>query len=408
MADERMELVLRRLELANRIRRRQFLRLMAAAGLGAVSLNALVACQQEEETPAPGGGAATTPSPAAAGPGPEFTVAGYDDPNKWKGKTLVFAGFGGTMQDAQRAAVLEPFKRLTGAEIVEDSTDLGKLRAQVDAGNVEWTVAQQGTFEARLLGRQGYLEPIDYSIVDKADLLENVAGEFDVAVIFWSTILAYRTDEFGGKAPQGWKDYWDVEGFPGPRAADKVDGPIGNLEFALMADGVPKSEVYQVLRTPEGVDRAFASLDKIKPHVTVWWEAGAQPAQLLADGEVVMTSAWNGRIDAIQRQGAPVAIQWNEGLLRTDSFLVPKGAKEKELAMDFINFATRPEVQAELAKLIPYSPTNGKGFDLLSDDLKQRLPSAPAQKDVQIEADNEFWLDALEELQERFDNWLTA
>ncbi len=406
MSDERFETMLRRLELANRIRRRQFLQLMAAAGLGAVSLSALAACRRQEATPAPGG--AATPSPGAAtGPGPEFKVAGYDDPNKWKGKRLVFAGFGGAMQDAQRVAVLEPFKRLTGAEIVEDSTDMGKLKAQVDAGNVEWTVAQQGTFESRVLAKQGYLEPIDYTVVNKADFLENVAGEFDVAIIFWSTILAYRTVEFGDKPPQGWKDYWDVEGFPGPRAADKVDGPVGNLEFALMADGVPKEQVYQVLRTPEGVDRAFASLDKIKPHVTVWWEAGAQPAQLLTDGEVVMTSAWNGRIDAAQRQGAPVAIQWNEGLLRTDSFIVPKGAKEKELAMDFINFATRPEVQAELAKQIPYSPTNAKGFDLLSEELKARLPSAPAQKSVQLEADNEFWLEALETLQERFDSWLT-
>lgn len=406
MTSTEWERVLERLERRGRWQRRHFLRLLVASGLSVATLGALASCRGESATPtAAPGQTGATPAPAE-GEG-LLTVPGYDDPNRWKGKTLVFAGFGGAMQDAQRKAVLEPFARLTGATIVEDTTDIGKLKAMVDAGAIEWTVAQQGTFEGRVLGRQGYLEPIDYTIVDKANFFEDVAGEFDVAVIYWSLILAYRTDKFGDNPPQGWADFWDVEKFPGPRAMDKVDGPVGNLEFALMADGVPKDQVYQVLRTAEGIERAFRKLDEIKPHVTVWWEAGAQPAQLLTDGEVDLAQAWNGRIDAAQRQGAPIAIQWNEGLLRTDSFIVPKGVKEKELAMDFINFATRPEVQAELSKYIPYSPTNAKAFDLLSEELKARLPSAPAQKEKQLLADAEFWLENLDALTERFNDWLT-
>lgn len=402
------ERLVRYLEQEGRVNRRRFLRVLAASGVTAGLVPALLACARGGQTPTSAPAAGTTPAAGSPTTGEGLSkVAGYDNPNKWKGKTLVFAGFGGAMQDAQRKAVLEPFARLTGCQIVEDTTDIGKIKAMVDAKAVEWTVAQQGTFESRVLGMQGYLEPIDYSIVDKSNFFEDVAGEFDVAVIYWSTILAYRTDKFGNNPPQGWKDFWDVQNFPGPRAMDKVDGPVGNLEFALLADGVPKDQVYQVLRTAEGIDRAFKKLDEIKPHVTVWWEAGAQPAQLLADGEVDMAQAWNGRIDAIQRQGAPVAIQWNEGLLRTDSFIVPKGVKEKELAMDFINFATRPEVQAELAKHIPYSPTNAKAFDLMSEELKARLPSAPAQKEKQLVADAAFWLENLDRLTERFNDWLT-
>ena len=71
--------------------------------------------------------------------------------------------------------------------------------------------------------------------------------------------------------------------------------PKVTMEFALIADGVPVSKVYDVLGTEEGVARAFAKLDTIKDDV-VWWEAGAQPPQLLADGEVVFTTAWNGRV----------------------------------------------------------------------------------------------------------------
>jgi len=401
------ERLLKDLERASRLQRRQFLRALLASGVTLAGTSALAACRQQATPTAAPAGQTPAAAPTQVQEGALLKVAGYDNPNKWKGKTLVFAGFGGAMQDAQRKAVLEPFQRLTGATIVEDTTDIGKLKAMVDAKAVEWTVSQQGTFESRVLGQQGYLEPIDYSIVDKSNFFEDIAGEFDVGVIYWALILAYRTDKFGNNPPQGWKDFWDVQNFPGPRAMDKVDGPVGNLEFALMADGVPKEQVYQVMRTAEGIERAFKKMDEIKPHVTVWWEAGAQPAQLLTDGEVDMANAWNGRIDAAQRQGAPIAIQWNQGLLRTDSFIVPKGVKEKELAMDFINFATRPEVQAELSKYIPYSPTNAKGFDLLPEDLKARLPSAPAQKEKMLFADAEVWLANLDKLTERFDDWLT-
>ncbi len=66
-----------------------------------------------------------------------------------------------------------------------------------------------------------------------------------------------------------------------------------------MADGVPADEVYATLETDEGIDRAFAVLDRIKDDV-IWWEAGAQPPQLLADGEVAMSTAYNGRFFAAQ------------------------------------------------------------------------------------------------------------
>jgi len=300
-----------------------------------------------------------------------------------------------------------PISQLTGCEIVEDSTDTGKLRAQVDSGNVEWSVAQIGTFQMLLLGRQGYLEDIDYNLVDKTGLFPGVAAQWGVAALYWSTILAYRMEAYGDRAPSGWKDFWDVDQFPGSRGLYKTV-PVPNVEFALIADGVPMSEVYEVLRSPGGVDRAFAALDRIKPHITVWWEAGAQPPQLLADGELDMCSAWNGRIDAAQREGAQIGIQWNEAQITTDSFVIPKGAPNADVAMDFINFVTRPEVQARMAMLIPYGPVHEKAFDFLGEEVSAKLPSSPELRQKQFERDLEFWLENQEAITERWNSWLIS
>ena len=71
-----------------------------------------------------------------------------------------------------------------------------------------------------------------------------------------------------------------------------------------------------MLATPEGVDRAFAKLSEPSKEHVVWWEAGAQPPQLLADGEVAMTTAYNGRIfNAVAGEGKPFEIVWDGQIL---------------------------------------------------------------------------------------------
>src|SRR5207237_7488029 len=90
-----------------------------------------------------------------------------------------------------------------------------------------------------------------------------------------------------------------------------------NVEFALMADGVKTADVYKVLATKEGADRAFRKLTELRPNIQ-WWEAGAQPPQFLVAGDVVMTTAYNGRIDAAQREGRNLKISWNGGIYDLD------------------------------------------------------------------------------------------
>ncbi|NBW25913.1 MAG: extracellular solute-binding protein, partial [Betaproteobacteria bacterium] len=99
--------------------------------------------------------------------------------------------------------------------------------------------------------------------------------------------------KYGANGPKTLEDFFNVTKFPGKRGLKK--DPSVTLEWALMADGVAVNDVYKVLGTPAGVDRAFKKLDTIKSSI-VWWTAGAQPPQLLASGEVVMTHSWHGRI----------------------------------------------------------------------------------------------------------------
>ncbi|MCF6093676.1 extracellular solute-binding protein [Microaerobacter geothermalis] len=316
------------------------------------------------------------------------------------GGQLVVVSWGGAYQDAQRKAMFEPFKQETGVNLVEDSpVDIGKLKAMVKGENVQWDVVDVLGMDVPKLVSEDLLEPIDYTIVDKTDMLESAVGEYNVDIDYYSTVLSYNNENLpNGKAPESWADFFDKEKFPGTRALYK--SPITTLEIALLADGVAPDQLY-----PLDVDRAFNKLDSIKNEI-VWWEQGAQPVQLLSDKEVVMAVAWNGRIASAAKEGQPLAFTYDDGILDSEAWVVPKGAKNKETAMKFIQFASQGKPQAELLNEIPYGPTNKKAFDFMEESYARSLPTYPDNFDKQIILDVNWWNDNFETINDRFQEWL--
>jgi putative spermidine/putrescine transport system substrate-binding protein len=320
-------------------------------------------------------------------------------------RDLSVVSWGGTYQDAQRKVYFEPFEAETGIALVEDSWDggIGALRAKVEAGAVPWDVVQVEAEELRIGCDEGLLMPIDWAKLGGRDaFLPSAVSDCGVGAIIWSTALAYDAAKFPNGGPRSWADFWNVEKFPGKRAMRK--GPKYTLEFALMADGVAPKDVYGVLATKEGVERAFAKLDEIKPHL-IWWEAGAQPPQLLASGEVVMTSVYNGRLDAPRREGRDFRVVWPGSIYATDSWVILTGSPNAEDGMKLIQFMSEPERQAKLPEFISYGVTNKGAMQSIPPDLLATLPSAPQNLEVAVALDVRFWTDRIDELNKRFTAW---
>ncbi len=315
---------------------------------------------------------------------------------------LVLNFSGGAAGEAVKKFYIEPFEKATGKKVIfEAGANFAKLRAMVKSGNVEWDLAEATSQDLIIIGaKEGILEAIDYTIVDKTGIYEEVLHPYGVGKAFYSTVLAYNSAKYPkGKHPKSFKDFWDVGNFPGPRSLQ--NDPFNNLEFALVADGVPPDKLY-----PLDIDRAFRSLDRIKPHVRVWWTAGAQPAQLLTDKEVDMASAWNGRIYAIQKQGAQVEIEWNQGMLQFSNWVVPKGAKNKKLAMEFINFTHQPKLQAEYAEFVGYPGLSKKAFEFIKPEFAPNLPTYPEHYRKQVVVNYQWWHENREKVQERWNAWI--
>jgi putative spermidine/putrescine transport system substrate-binding protein len=321
---------------------------------------------------------------------------------------LTITSWGGAYQTSQRKAFFEPFAQKTQSKITEEeyNGEIAKIRAMVEAGDVTWDVVDVDTQTAQQGCDEGIFEVLDYSKIRAEDeFVEGAAMECAIASMVYSTVFAYDADKLKD-GPTKIADLFDTKKFPGKRGLQK--DPFGNLEFALMADGVPPDQVYEVLSTPEGVDRAFKKLDTIKKDV-VWWEAGAQPPQLLSSGEVVMTTAWNGRIyDAAKNEHKNFKIVWDGQIQDFDLWAIPKGAKDLQASYDFIAYSSDPEVMKNQSKYISYGPTVKAAIPLIAPDILKDLPTAPENSNNKLVASAEFWGDNNEELSKRFNDWLAS
>jgi putative spermidine/putrescine transport system substrate-binding protein len=309
---------------------------------------------------------------------------------------LVFSSWGGTTQDAQKAAWADKFTEKTGINVLQDGpTDYGKLKAMVEANAVTWDVVDvEGDYAAQA-GKKGLLEKLDFSVIDKSKLDPRFVTEYSVGSFYYSFVIGCNKDVVDA-CPKTWADLFDTEKFPGKRAFYKWSAP-GVIEAALLADGVPADKLY-----PLDLDRAFKKLDTIKGDI-IWWSGGAQSQQLLASAEAPFGSLWNGRMTALAQTGVSVETSWEQNITAADSLVVPKGAKNKEAAMQFIALATSAQAQAELANLTGYAPINLDSPELMNAELAKTLPDA--QTASQVNADMNYWAENRDAIGERWYAW---
>lgn len=327
--------------------------------------------------------------------------------------------WGGSYSAAQLEAYTKPFTKESGVavKIVDSEDPAGPLKVQTEAGNVTSDVFDVDSATALRMCEEGVLRPWRIEELPpgaggepaEADFLPGSMMECGVPMYMWSTIIAYDPEKFDTQ-PSTAADFFDVEKFPGKRGLP--NNAKRTLYLALVADGVPGDQVFDVLRTPEGVDRAFAKLDTIKPHV-VWWETGAQPGQLLADGEVTMATLYNGRLFTMNvDEGQDFRPIWDGQHLDTQVLVIPNDAPNMDEAVEFVKFATAAEQQAVFTQHISYGPVRKSSWPLVdvykdgTTKMAEHMPTNEANLTNAVVDEPEFWADHGAELEERFSAWL--
>jgi putative spermidine/putrescine transport system substrate-binding protein len=290
-------------------------------------------------------------------------------------RPFTFTSWGGAHSEAEKAAFIDPFAAGKGIQAINTSpTETAKIKAMVQANKVEWDLVDVGGRTVWQGAREGFLEPLDMSKIPNATALEKgFVAPNGVATSTGATIFAWSTTAFPDGGPQSWADFWDVKRFPGPRGLYKYF--YYNYEAALLAAGVKRAEVFPY--TKEKADMAIGKIRELKPNITVWWGAGAQPPQLLSSGELALSSAWSGRVLAATAEGAPIGYTYKDGIAWANWWVIPKGSPKIELAHEAINFALATENQKKLLTLKTYGPVLAAATEGADDATKKILVMSP-------------------------------
>ncbi len=322
------------------------------------------------------------------------------------GEAITVVSWGGAYQKSQDQAYFKPFEVKYGVKVgtEEYNGEIAKIRAMAQSGNVSWDVIDVDSATALQGCDDGLFVKLDWKkVADEKRFIEGTTTDCAVGTVVYSTVFAYDGDRIKD-GPTTVADLFDLKKYPGKRGFWK--SPVSTLEFALMADGVPREKIYATLKTPAGIDRAFKKLDTIKSQV-VWWEAGAQPPQLLASGEVAMTTAWNGRIfDANKNEHKNFKIVWDGQMPDFDYWVIVKGSKHIDEAYKFLAFASSADVMANQSKYISYGPTNVDAIPMIVPAVLKDLPTAPDNNKTSLALDASYWADHGDELRKRFNTWL--
>jgi putative spermidine/putrescine transport system substrate-binding protein len=310
-----------------------------------------------------------------------------------------------SFQRSLQVAYVQPFTAVTGVTVQQEVWEGGidTLRAHAKAADNTWDLVLVDADELGVGCGEGLFEKLDWSAIGGKDhYLPSAVSDCGLGAVYANTVLAWDKDKL--PVTPSWSDFWDVAKYPGKRGLHK--GVRGNLEIALMADGVAPGDVYKTLATNDGVDRAFRKLDQLKPYID-WWSSETEAPRMLSSGDVLMTSAPSGQIAvAAEAQHRNFGLQFAGSLYEIQSWAIIKGAPVVRLAQQFLYFTGMPAIEARLLHGAGESGL-AKGLnDGLSPEALATSPGNPANLSGSLRNDPGFWHDNLPKLRQRFDAWL--
>lgn len=338
---------------------------------------------------------------------------------------MTIVSYGGAYSESQNKAYHQPYLvENPGIAIKNDDSSnesVSRLRDMANTGNIEWDVVDMVAADVIRACNEGLIMKVDVDSIlepapDGTPASEDYGGLLVspcfIPTIVYSTTFGYRSDLFESNPPTSICDVFDLETYPGKRSLEKR--PINNMEWALLCDGVARDDVYDVLATQKGIDRALAKLESIENNI-VWWTSGSQTPEFLASGEVVMGSTYNGRLfKLIEQDKAPVGMLWDAQVFDLEGWVIPAGlsAERKSRALDYVKFATTTQRLADQTKYISYGPARASSAPLIGKhetlgiEMSPHMPNDPSNAINTFLYNYEFWATNRDKIDQRFNAWL--
>lgn len=280
-------------------------------------------------------------------------------------------------------AVIDAFEKETGIKVsMQNFSSNEEMLAKLLAGGGQYDIIQPSEYMAEALIREGLLEPLNHAEIPN---LKNLAPEFRALpfdpgnkfTVPWmaGTVGIVVNTEMITEPIRSYNDVFQ----------EKHRGQIVILDdarevttWALASLGYDINDI-----TEESLAKARELMATWLPLVKIY--DSDSPKTALLNGEVALGIVWSGEGALLLNEDKK--FEWvlpKEGAhMFVDSLAIPKGAKNPEAAMKFINFILRPEISALISAEFPYLNPNHAARQLLTADQLSNHASFPTAEEME-------------------------
>jgi spermidine/putrescine transport system permease protein len=275
-----------------------------------------------------------------------------------------------------------------------------EMLAKLMAGGSNYDLVVSSDYMVDILAKQNLIQPIDIKNISNFKNLDknlinldfDKGNKYSVPYMWGDACIVYDSRKVK-KEIKGFSDLWDTSFKNSIVVLDDQRAIIG---MALQKNG------YSINDTNlDHLNKAKNDLIALQPNIKAY--DSDSPKTLLINGEASIGYVWGAEayLAKLENPYLKVVIPQEGLFLQQDNFVMPKGAKEKQTAEQFIDFILSPEISAEISESFPYANPNIEAHKLMDksvlSDIAVYPPSAAVKKGEHLKdiGDNTKYFDKI-------------
>ncbi|MBP5427209.1 MAG: spermidine/putrescine ABC transporter substrate-binding protein [Clostridiales bacterium] len=283
--------------------------------------------------------------------------------------------------DYMDRAVIKSFEKEYNVKVIYDEFSTNEdMYAKLKAGGINYDIVVPSEYMVEKMAKEGMLEKIDFSKLHNYDSVNgqfrkkeyNKSLEYSVPYMWGSVGIIYNKDMVKEKV-DSWKVLWDKKYKKQILMLDSPRDSIG-ITLKLLGCSANSKDVHKL-------KLAKNMLIKQKPLVLSY--VNEEVKDIVIGDEAALAVVWSGDA-AYMKQHNPkleYVIPKEGSNMWVDSMVIPKDAKNKDLALQFIDYMLRPDIAQKNCNYTGYLTSHAEIIDTLKSDSRNEM-ECPTEEEI--------------------------